>query len=68
MQGEEIMAKGKYIGFKGLTKKIEDEGKSEAYAKGTAAKIMRNKYEAKDIKAHQKSGTSMRHVKPKKGK
>lgn len=60
--------KGKHIGFKGLTKKVEDEGKSKKYAQGVAAKVMHEKYKEGDIKKHQKSGTSMKNVKPKKGK
>lgn len=57
-----------YVGFKKLTKKVEDEGKSKKYAEGVSASVMRNKYKEKDIKSHQKSGTSMKKVKPKKGK
>jgi hypothetical protein len=56
-----------HIGFKKLTKKVEEEGKSKKYAAGVAAKVMHEKYKEKDIKAHQKSGTSMAKVKPKKG-
>lgn len=61
-------AKGKHIGFEGLTKKVESEGKSKKYAQGVAAKVMHEKYKESDIKKHQKSGTSMAKVKPKKGK
>lgn len=60
--------KGKYIGFDALTKKVEAEGKSKKYAQGVAAKVMHEKYKKKDIVAHQKSGKSMKNVKPKKGK
>lgn len=59
-------AKGKHIGFKKLEEKVEKEGKSKKYAQGVAAKVMHEKYKEKDIKSHQKSGTSMKNVKPKK--
>lgn len=57
----------KHIGFKALTKKVESSGKSKKYAEGVAAKVMHEKYKKSDIKKHQKSGTSMKNVKPKKG-
>ena len=60
--------KKKHIGFDALAKKVEASGKSKKYAEGVAAKVMHEKYKEKDIKAHQKSGTSMAKVKPKKGK
>ena len=60
------MKKSKHIGFKKLTEKVEAQGKSKKYAQGVAAKVMHEKYKEKDIKAHQKSGTSMANVKPKK--
>ncbi len=59
------MAK-KHIGFSKLTSKVESEGHSKKYAEGVAAKVMHEKYKEKDIKSHQKSGTSMAKVKPKK--
>lgn len=55
-----------YTGFKKLKNKIKSEGKSEQSAGNIAAAIMRNKYKESDIKKHQKSGTSMRNVTPKK--
>jgi hypothetical protein len=58
--------KSKYIGFDALAKKVEGEGKSKKYAEGVAASVMHKKYKEKDIKAHQKSGTSMKKVAPKK--
>lgn len=57
-----------HVGFKKLVKKLESKGKSAKNAGGIAAKVMHEKYKEKDIKAHQKSGTSMAKVKPKKGK
>lgn len=58
--------KSSYIGFDNLVKKVEASGKSKKYAEGVAAKVMREKYKKKDIVAHQKAGTSMKNVKPKK--
>ncbi len=39
--------KGKYIGFKNLTKKIEGEGKSKKSAEAITAAEMRKKYKRK---------------------
>lgn len=55
-----------YCGFKSLTKKVQGEGKSKKSAEAIAASVMNKKYKKSDIKAHQKSGTSMKNVKPKK--
>lgn len=60
--------KSKHIGFDNLVKKVEAQGKPKGYAEGVAAKVMREKYKKKDIIAHQKSGTSMAKVRPKKRK
>jgi hypothetical protein len=60
--------KTSYIGFGELQKKIEAHGASANVAGAIAAKVGRAKYGKKAFQAHAASGTSMRNVKPLKGK
>lgn len=54
-----------YVGFSKLKEMIaKNKGAKDAGA--IAASIMHKKYKESDIKKHQKSSTSMEHVKPKK--
>ena len=53
-----------YVGFKKLQKIMAAKGATNPA--GAAASVMRKKYKQSDITKHQKSGTSMKSVDPKK--
>jgi len=63
-----LASKHSYIGFGELQKKIESHGVSANVAGAIAAKEGRAKYGKKAFQAHAASGTSMRNVKPLRGK